>query len=56
MKKILSEVKDADFMDCYFHPEYSLSLEANIYLEAAVGVGGQAQPTKKQVFKENSIP
>lgn len=56
MKKILSEVKDADFMDYYFHLEYSLSFEANIYLEAAVGVGGQARPTKKQVFKENSIP
>lgn len=35
-KKILSQVRDADFKYYLLYPKYSLSLETNVFLEAAI--------------------
>lgn len=54
--KIVSKARDADFMYYYFYPKYSLSLKANVCLEAVVGASSQAHQTTKQVFEQNVIP
>lgn len=56
LRKFCLGQKMSDFMYYHFYPKYSLSLKANICLEAAVGDGSQDHPTKKPVFKQNGIP